>query len=60
MSPSSPESVGMMPSNSTLVAGLSHSLPVTFEHLPVSDDPFTDSTSPMKEKLDGITVNKCT
>ena len=51
MSPSSPVSVGMLPSNRTLEFGVSHldsPLPipiVTLEQFPVADDPFTDTVS---------------
>jgi hypothetical protein len=52
MSPSSPVSVGILPSNRTLVFGVLHldRLPsprsvVTSEHCPTADDPFTDVVS---------------
>ena len=54
MSPSSPVSVGMLPSNSTLEVGASH-LEVdpevaTLEQFPVADDPFTDIVSSVGKK----------
>jgi len=54
MSPSSPVSVGTLPSNSTLDLGLlqlDRELPVpvsvivTSEQCPVAEDPFTDTSS---------------
>ena len=54
MSPSSPVSVGVLPSNRTLLVGTSHLdrslnltpiFNVTFEQFPIGDDPFTDTVS---------------
>jgi hypothetical protein len=52
MFPSSPVSVGILPSNRTLVVGVLHldrvpsPMPVvTSEHCPTADDPFTDTVS---------------
>ena len=61
MSPSSPVSAGMLPSNRTLVVGcVQVVIPppvVTQEQFPVADDPFTDIVSAVeREKLDGITT----
>ena len=48
MSPSSPVSVGILPSNRTLEVGAVHldgavvNTVVTLEQFPVADDPFTD------------------
>ena len=56
MSPFSPESVGIMSSNRTLVAGLSQRL--TLEQFPVLDDPFIDTTSIYMKNSDGITASK--
>ena len=58
MSPSSAVSVGMLPSNRTLVVGVVQvvmsSLVLTFEQSPTADDPFTVTTSSVvKEKLSG-------
>ena len=65
MSPSSPVSVGILPSNRTLEVGVAHleavvSAPKPMsEHIPVTDDPFTDTTLPVrKENADGITNRK--
>ena len=60
VSPSSPVSVGILPSNRTLEVGASHldSWPrlVTLEQFPVADDPFTDIVSAVgKIYLDGNT-----
>ena len=63
MSPSSPVSVGILPSNRTLVVGVSHldrdpsapMLVVTLKQCPTGDDPFTDTVSAVGNvKLDGI------
>ena len=58
MSPSSAVSVGMLPSNRTLVVGVVQvvlpSLVLTLEQFPTADDPFTDTTA--KEKLEGWTA----
>ena len=60
MLPSSAVSVGMLPSNRTLVVGVVQvvmSSLVTLEQSPTADDPFTDTTSSVaKEKLDGKTT----
>ena len=58
MLPSSAVSVGMLPSNRTLVVGVVQvvlpSLVLTLEQCPTADDPFTDTIlSETKEKLDG-------
>jgi hypothetical protein len=58
--PFSPMSVGMLPSNRTLVVGSAQivmpPLVVTLAQCPVAEDPFTDTTSvARKEKLDGMT-----
>ena len=56
MFPSSPVSVGMLPSNRTLEVGASHldsPIPkpvVTLEQFPVADDPFTDTVSSVGKK----------
>ena len=58
MSPSSPVSVGILPSNRTLEVGASQldrdpsaPLPgVTLEQFPVADDPFTDTASAVGKK----------
>jgi hypothetical protein len=60
LAPSSPVSVGMLPSNRTLVVGSAQivmpPLVVTLAQCPVAEDPFTDTTSvARKEKLDGMT-----
>ena len=56
MSPFSLESVGIMSSNRTLVAGLSQRF--TLEQFPVLDDPFIDTTSIFMKNRDGITASK--
>ena len=58
MSPSSVVSVGLLPSNRTLLVGVVQvvltPLVLTLEQRPTADDPFTDTTSSVtKEKLDG-------
>ena len=57
MLPSSTVSVGMLPSNRTLVVGVVQvvlpSLMLTFEQSFTADDPFIDTSSATKEKLDG-------
>ena len=56
MSPSSPVSVGILPSNRTLKVGTSHlDSPLllkaaTLEQFPVADDPFTDTVSGKDKK----------
>ena len=61
---SSPASVGIFPSNRTLVVGLSQldsdpSLPVTFEQSPTGDDPFTDTVSAVgKRRFHRTTIRK--
>ena len=57
MSPSSPVSVGILPSNRTLEVGVAHldsilnSGPaVASEQFPVADDPFTDLVSVVGKK----------
>ena len=61
MSPSSPVSVGMTPSNRTLEVGSAQvdlaPVLLTFEQCPVADDPLTDTVTSLKMKLlDGTTV----
>ena len=62
MSPTSGVSVGMLPSNRTLLVGVLQvvlpSLVLTLEQFPTADDPFTGTTSSVvaKEKLDGYTA----
>ena len=53
-----PSSVGVLPSNRTLVVGVVQvvlsSLVLASAQSPTADDPFTDTTSSVtKEKLDG-------
>ena len=54
MSPSSPVSVGTLPSNRTLLVGVIQACLVLerikFEHLPVLDDPFTATKSVSRGK----------
>ena len=54
MSPSSPVSVGMTPSNRTLEVGsVQVDVPpsiLTLEQCPVADDPFTDTASAVRWK----------
>ena len=47
MSPSSPVSMGIFPSNRTLLVGVKQVclVVIKFEHLPVLDDPFTATKS---------------
>ena len=62
MSPSSPVSVGILPSSRTLEVGVSHldSSLLTLEQFRVADDPFTDSVSAVgKKNLDGTTIQLC-
>ena len=63
MSPSSPVSVGILPSNRTLEVGALHLVnptlvvEVTLRQFPVADDPFTDIVSLVgNKKLDGSTT----
>ena len=63
MSPSSPVSVGIMPSNRTLEVGTSHLVNpllarvAILEQFPVADDPFTDIVSAVgKKKLGANTA----
>ena len=58
MSPSSPVSVGMCPSNRTLEAGSLQVLFAYFEQFPVAEEPFTDVGGGDKVYLPGITVKK--
>ena len=55
MSPSSPVSVGILPSSRTLEAGSLQSLlpaiGTEFEQCPAADDPFTDVDSPSGEEI---------
>jgi hypothetical protein len=60
LAPFGPMSVGMLPSNRTLVVGSAQivmpPLVVTLAQCPVAEDPFTDTTLvARKEKLDGTT-----
>ena len=57
MSPSSPVSVGILPSNRTLEVGVLHlanspklARVVTLAQFPVADDPFTDIVSAVGKK----------
>ena len=60
MLPSSPVSMGILPSNKTLAAGVSHCdnsrprIGEMFEQLLVSEDPFTDDKV-VNQKFEGIT-----
>ena len=63
MSPSSPVSVGILPSNRTLEVGALHLVNpslgavVALGQFPVADDPFTDIVSVTGKKvLDGNTI----